>query len=1439
MTDYANPATPDDLFFDALVKCYVDGDYFVRRDWLALEVNNKLQDPECRFVLLTSEPLGGKSTFMAQLAYDHPEWPRYFIQNLQHGALSGAGTRSFLMRIGLQLSERFPDLFARDDVVLDVEQEIGTLSRQGSAVGVDIKTLIASPFYRRVMVKVKQKVQQAEGSLQGIRIETVIAEPRLLPLDDLQNLALFEPARKLTQPIVILIDALDYLRYHDWQDNLLDWLTRCPIGDLPANVRFVLTSRPPDSSLELFCGTQKPYVKMISLTADDLEAETQAHLREDSRLFAKKIISKDANALKPYWTTANTTPEGFEDEAVNKAAGNLGYLDAIARALAQALKQEDKNAIQGLLSLRNIPNNLKELYILFLSSVRNQVKDDRVRVINPDTGQETYPYAWEEIYLPVMEVLSVALAPLTQQQIHDLATLNVSLSIMSNHLDRLLNFLDQVGDGYRFYHPSLADLLTDPNTAATAPQFFCDAKRCHERVVNSYLKQTENWLQCDLYGLNYLPKHLISAGEHAQAGALLTNIDFIEAKTSKVGLEELLQDLRRAMSLAPPESCGVIHDLLSLLYREGHKIVRWTQEETGRDFAQQITYGAQRWKMERFREPAIQRLHQGRPHWWSLQWIGDVQSQALERTVMAKHLGKAFGIESREYLALQQTDSVQIWDLQTWNLIQTIRASGEYCVPSPDGLHLIVGDRNRLDTWDLNTFKPELSIVAGNIQSVQFTPDSAHFIVMGDSTIEIWDVAAKSRKQLISGDLTEARKITITPNSKYLLCEKGDRLQIVNMETGKVMQWPGETGSKITRLSVSPDGAHLVVGYLDKQIAVFRVETGNVVSRFSQHQEIVTDVGFVPQSTLVITGSQGAEIRVWDLLDGAEKYAFAAHNQPIKRIAFSPQGTCFISLGGTLPKWGTMGGRPVEIIASSYRDLPSEIMLWSISEATIKPVSRLIGQRSEAMACTFTNDGQRLVVGFLNGELLAWDLNEREAAEPVSGKTFSSYFSKRAWSDRLKRMLVRSPKGALLVTRRPPAGIFGGHEGGVEWAHVFKRDRCLLSKGSDDAVKAWSMDAARCRFETSGHRDEIVALAVVPGSREVLTASKDTSLKLWDRDTGSVLHTFVGHGREITKLAVTTDGQFALTSSKDEQVIVWNISKRQQERTFGLHAAIVSDVALPDDRHAVSLSLDGIIYVWNILTGRVVREIALPEPAGGAFGQISTLWMDPDGKGAIGYAPKAVSIMNRMLGVVINENYDGSFVIDFDGGKIKGRLPYLDGILMTREQRYCILYIRNHLKGFDDTRGKDGFKPLSGSPHEKDICAIAASPYSKWVVSGSEDTTIRVWNLEGMTLERILTGHTEAVNLLQVTEDGRYLVSTGSDRTLRAWDTQTWEQAAVVTVDSIPTCLQLIQERQEGSLSDLTAIVGDRSGSVYCFQKVISNNARRSEKPMEPGGFVQ
>ena len=57
-------AAPDDLFFRDIVRAYVAAPRFLRRDWLAMELQSRFDAPDCRFALLTAEPGAGKSALV-------------------------------------------------------------------------------------------------------------------------------------------------------------------------------------------------------------------------------------------------------------------------------------------------------------------------------------------------------------------------------------------------------------------------------------------------------------------------------------------------------------------------------------------------------------------------------------------------------------------------------------------------------------------------------------------------------------------------------------------------------------------------------------------------------------------------------------------------------------------------------------------------------------------------------------------------------------------------------------------------------------------------------------------------------------------------------------------------------------------------------------------------------------------------------------------------------------------------------------------------------------------------------------------------------------------------------------------------------------------------------------------------------------------------------
>ena len=58
------------------------------------------------------------------------------------------------------------------------------------------------------------------------------------------------------------------------------------------------------------------------------------------------------------------------------------------------------------------------------------------------------------------------------------------------------------------------------------------------------------------------------------------------------------------------------------------------------------------------------------------------------------------------------------------------------------------------------------------------------------------------------------------------------------------------------------------------------------------------------------------------------------------------------------------------------------------------------------------------------------------------------------------------------------------------------------------------------------------------------------------------------------------------------------------------------------------------------------------------------------------------------------------------------------------------------------------------------------SPDSKYIVTGSNDNTVRIWDLQGNELQ-LFPGYKAAVTVAQFSSDGSYILSASKDHTAR------------------------------------------------------------------------
>jgi len=287
-----------------------------------------------------------------------------------------------------------------------------------------------------------------------------------------------------------------------------------------------------------------------------------------------------------------------------------------------------------------------------------------------------------------------------------------------------------------------------------------------------------------------------------------------------------------------------------------------------------------------------------------------------------------------------------------------------------------------------------------------------------------------------------------------------------------------------------------------------------------------------------------------------------------------------------------------------------------------------------------------------------------------------------------------------------------------------------------------------------GHKYSIQAVVVTPDGSRVVSGSSDNTIKIWDLASGQELHTLSGHSDNVNAVAVTPDGSRVISGSSDNTIKIWDLASGQELHTLSGHSKNVTAVAVtPDGLQVVSGSIDNTIRVWDLDSGTLLHTLSdhyfwkkwhSLSDALRSCHRWKWCW-------------KLYRFLPKLLGNEFFREDEVKIAVTSDGSRV-----------------ISSSYREFHNIKVWDLISKKKIHTLKG--HDSNVKAVAMTPDSLLVVSGSIDQTLRFWDLYSGELLLILWGHSHTVNAVVVTPNGLQVVSGSFDKTLKVWDLANYKQ---------------------------------------------------------------
>lgn len=540
-------------------------------------------------------------------------------------------------------------------------------------------------------------------------------------------------------------------------------------------------------------------------------------------------------------------------------------------------------------------------------------------------------------------------------------------------------------------------------------------------------------------------------------------------------------------------------------------------------------------------------------------------------------------------------------------------------------------------------------------------------------------------------------------------------------------------------LEIVPASEHPDYPYTPEAESALRATMKDNVFTFGGHlkyKEIFT-VQFSPDGKSVVSASKDNTVKIWDVNTGRCRLTITGKSDFHTSASYSPDG---------------------KYLALASRDN----FIHIVDSLTGNEVKLLDGQSFIVESIVFSPNGQRLASVSRDDILQVWDVEKGKSIFTLNNAY--AIFSPQYNSNRLNSSIF-SPDGKYILIP------------------------------SDESLHMWDIDNKISQV-INDFDGKIKNVSFSPNGSYIMAICNNNTIYIWDAQTMKRIHAYTENGHTIrTVLFAQNESSIYIHSDSDfsQDFYSWDI-KTEQKTEYGNLLFPVQSMHFSDDKIIVAGSVGEKLFVKEFFQKKSYKLFS------DCCTGINTMKYYNNGNKIIVCSADKSCILNSTSGeCILNIEGAGAFSIEIDPSETKAFLIKDKRLqIWDIQSRQCLRSFNGHEFLSDN--------PIAMSKNGKRIATTCGNSFYIWnvysinkikcaktlvcgyggadcvcfspdgnmlAVAVCTNNYICIWDINKEAIVQEMKGHTSHIISITYSSDGKLIVATSYDGSIRIWNTET------------------------------------------------------------------